>query len=100
MAEADIFDYIDLSRKAGAEKQRQARDFQELSVEAPPEANIDIFDQIAAERRKPTGKKELPPTGKEPLPSELNLMRRRLGMGETGTSGGEEGAVKKAMLTA
>jgi len=83
----DVFDRLDdLDAKADAEKGRQASEFARLGETAPKEANLDIFDQAEAAKSKKPSKET----------SELNQMRRRLGMQETGDKGDERGFLSKA----
>ena len=82
----NVFELAELDEKGDAEKSRQAARAGEAgyeSVDKLPKGNV--FEQAAKEIAKERTDK--PP---EKLPSELNLMRRRLGMGETGVESGED----------
>lgn len=95
MAEAGIFELADLDMKADKEKERQAAEFSRLGVAPPKDANIDVFQQAAAELKK-EGSAKSPETPQEQgglIQSMLSFGKRSALPMLGGLAGGAGGAM-------
>jgi len=89
----NVFEVADYEEKTAGEKARQADRAGELGYESTADIKPNVFQKAAAELAKENKTPGMP--GK--LPSNLNAMRRRLGMQQTAVDGeGGEGFAKKA----
>lgn len=89
----NVFEVADYEDRTEAEKARQAKSAAEAGYKSVDDIKPNIFQRAAGELAR---ENKTPDKPKE-LPSELNMMRRRLGMQETGTDPDDErGFLSKA----
>mgnify|MGYP001392121974 CR=1 FL=1 len=80
----DIFDYVEQGSKMDSAKSGQAAEFRRLGVKPPAEANIDIFDQVAGEKKAPA-KTETPKKDEQGFLSKAyDFVGRGPGLASTG----------------
>src|SRR5580765_1964962 len=79
----NVFEIADYEDRTEAEKARQSKRVAEAG-DSPAYIKPNIFEKAAGELARENKTPDMP----EKLPSELNLMRRRLGMSETGKGKG------------